>query len=191
MKCMYYLAPSLVSTHQISDDLHDVGIDDWLLHIVSKDEAGLKKEKLHSSNWLETTDLLRDGFIGANFGFIGGALAAGAMMMFEPFGPDIPGVVYFFLVVVATLFGAWVGGLTGMDSENRKLRRFHDDIEAGKYLILIYAPKGKGVRVKEMMSKRHPEARHVATDRHFVNPFGRVERRRRRDQRQQENAVQQ
>ena len=43
MKCMYYLAPSLVSTHQISDDLHDVGIDDWHVHVVSKDEAGLKK----------------------------------------------------------------------------------------------------------------------------------------------------
>ncbi len=187
MKCMYYLAPSLVSTHQISDDIHSVGIDDWLVHVVSKDEAGLKKEKLHSSNWLETTDLLRDGFIGANFGFIAGVLAAGALMYFQPFGEGVPGIVYFFMVVVATLFGAWVGGLTGMDSENRKLRRFHDDIEAGKYLILIYAPKGHGEQIKAMMRERHPEARHVATDRHFINPFGRVERRRRRE-RQQESA---
>jgi hypothetical protein len=75
MKCKYYLSPSLVSTHQISDDLHDVGVEDWLLHVVSSDEEGLNKEKIHSSNWLETTDLLRDGFIGANFGFIAGALA--------------------------------------------------------------------------------------------------------------------
>lgn len=186
MKCMYYLAPSLVSTHQISDDLRTAGIEDWLLHVVSKDEEGLKKEKIHSSNWLETTDLLRDGFIGANFGFIAGALAAGALMLFEPFGPDVPGIVFFFLVVVATLFGAWVGGLTGMDSENRKLRRFHDDIEAGKYLVLIYARKGQGEKIKKMMNENHPEARHVATDRHFVNPFGRVERRRRKTQ--QENA---
>ena len=184
MKCMYYLAPSLVSTHRISDDLRDVGIDDWLLHVVSKDEEGLRKEKIHSSNWLETTDLLRDGFIGANFGFIAGALATGALMLFKPFGPNVPGIVYFFLVVVATLFGAWVGGLTGMDSENRKLRRFHDDIEAGKYLVLIYARKGQGAKVKAMMRERHPEAVHVATDRHFVNPFGRVERRRRARQRE-------
>jgi len=179
MKCMYYLAPNLVSAHEVSDDLHDVGIGDWLLHIISKDEAGLQKEKLHSSNWLETTDLLRDGFIGANFGFIAGAILAGAAMYFQPFGPNFPGVAFFFLVVVATLFGAWVGGLTGIDSENRKLRRFHEDIESGKYLILIYAPKGMGERVKAMMSERHPEARHVATDRHFINPFSRVERRRR------------
>lgn len=185
MKCMYYLAPNLVSTHQISDDLHAVGIDDWLLHIISKDEAGLKKQKLHSSNWLETTDLLRDGFIGANFGFIGGALLAGAVMLFQPFGPDLPGIVYFVIVAVSTLFGAWVGGLVGIDSENRKLRRFHDDIEEGKYLILIYAPKGKGEQIKSMMKERHSEARHVATDRHFVNPFSRVERNRRRREAEQ------
>lgn len=179
MKCMYYLAPSLVSSHKISDDLQDIGIADWLIHVVSKDEAGLKKEHLHSSNWFETHDLIRDGFIGANLGFIAGVILAGLIMLFKPFGGDPPGVVYFFVVVVATLFGAWVGGLIGMDSENRKIRRFHDDIEAGKYLFLIYAPKGHGEKIKEMMGQRHPEARHVATDRHFINPFSRVRRRRR------------
>ena len=189
MKCKYYLSPSLVSTHQISDDLHDVGVEDWLLHVVSSDEEGLKKEKIHSSNWLETTDLLRDGFIGANFGFIAGALATGALMLFEPFGPNLPGITYFFVMIVSTFFGAWVGGLTGMDSENRKLRRFHHEIKEGKYLLLIYARKGQGEKIRTMMAERHPEALHVATDRHFVNPFSGVERRRKRSQ--QENAFEQ
>jgi hypothetical protein len=179
MKCMYYLAPTLVSTNQISDDLHQVGIEDWHLHIRSKDGAGIKNEKLHSSNWLETKGLLRNGFIGANIGFIVGVLGAGGIMLFEPFGPSFPGIALFFLAAVATLFGAWVGGLTGMDSENQKLKRFHDDIEAGKYLLLIYTRKGMGEKIKKMMRERHPESRHVATDRHFINPFARVERRRR------------
>jgi hypothetical protein len=179
MKCMYYLAPSLVSTHQISDDLHDVGVDDWHVHVVSKDEAGLKNEKIHSSNWLETTDLLRDGFIGANVGFILGVLVAGGLLLMTPFGPDIPTVAYFFMVAVSTGFGAWVGGLTGIDSENQKLRRFQTAIEEGQYLILIYARKGQGEKVKIMMRERHSEARHAATDRHFINPFARVSRRRR------------
>jgi hypothetical protein len=187
MKCMYYLAPSLVSTRQVSDDLHDVGIDDWHVHVISKDETGLKKDKIHSSNWFETKDLLRNGFIGANIGFIIGVLAAGGLLLFKPFGSNFPVIANFFLVVVATLFGAWVGGLTGMDSENQKLKRFHDDIEAGNYLILIYARKGLGEKIKEMMRDRHPESRHVATDRHFINPFARVERRRRRNQPSQVN----
>jgi hypothetical protein len=177
MKCLYFLSPDLVSTKKISEDLHDVGVDDWFIHVVSKDEAGLKKERIHSSNWLETRDLLRDGFIGANIGFIIGVLAAGLTMYFEPFGPDMPGVVYVLIVAFATCFGAWEGGLFGVASQNRKLARFNAEIESGKYLVLIYAQKGKGEAVKQMMAARHPEAEHVATDRQFMNPFSIVRRR--------------
>ncbi len=185
MKCMYYLAPSLVSTHQVSEDLHDVGIESWHVHVICKDEAGLKNEKIHSSNWLETTNLLRGGFIGANAGFIVGVLIAGGLLLFAPFGPDIPTIAYVFMVVVATGFGAWLGGMVGIDGENQKLRRFHTAIEKGNYLILIYARKGQGEKIKQMMRERHPEARHVATDRHYINPFGRLQRHRRRRQENQ------
>jgi len=179
MKCFYYLAPNLESTHRISDDLHSVGLLDWFLHVISKDEAGLKREHIHSSNYLETTDIIRDGIIGANLGFIGAVIAAGLFMIFEPFGPNIPKVVYFFVIVVFTLFGAWVGGLTGIDNENKKLRRFHEDIEAVKYLILIYARKDQEDKIRAMMQERHPESRLVAVDRSFLNPFKRVRRRQR------------
>jgi len=182
MKCLYYLAPTLGDTQRISDDLHDAGVNDWFLHVVSKDEAGLKREKLHSSNYLETLDLVRDGFIGANIGFIAGVIGSGLLMYFKPFGPGVPMFVYLVLLIVATLFGAWEGGLFGVDTENQKLRRFSEDIDAGKYLILIYARKGQGEVVKDMMIANHPEARHVATDRHFVNPFAVVRRKRRRRQ---------
>ena len=180
MKCFYYLAPSLDSTHSISDDLHEVGVEDWLLHVITKDEAGLKREHIHSSNYFETLDIVRGGLIGANLGFIVGVIGAGLLMYFQPFGPDVPGFVYLIVVAVATLFGSWEGGLYGVATENQKLNRFHDDIEAGKYLILIYARKELDDVVKDMMREKHPEARHVATDRHFINPFSVVRRRRRR-----------
>ncbi|MEE9141181.1 MAG: hypothetical protein V3U59_00570, partial [Gammaproteobacteria bacterium] len=71
----------------------------------------------------------------------------------------------------------WVGGLTGIDSENKKLSRFHDEIEAGKYLILIYARKIHEEAVRTMMGNKHREAKLVAVDRHFVNPFSSLRRR--------------
>jgi len=180
MKCFYYLAPTLESTHQISDDLHEVGVMDWFLHVISKDEAGLKREHIHSSNYLETTDIVRDGLIGANLGFIAAVIAAGLVMLLEPFGPETPKVIYFFVVVVLTLFGAWVGGLTGIDKRNKKLKRFQGDIDAGKYLILIYAFKEQEDVIREMMREKHGEARLVAIDRRFLNPFSGLRRRRRR-----------
>lgn len=178
MKCLYYLAPTLKETHRISDDLHEAGVNDWFLHVVSKDEAGLKKQQLHSSNYLETLDLVRDGVIGANIGFIIGVIGAALMMFFEPFGPNVPNYVYLIIVAVATLFGAWEGGLFGVDTENQKLKRFHDDIEAGKYLLLIYARRDQDEVIKAMMARKHADAVHVATDRHFVNPFAVVRRKR-------------
>lgn len=175
MNCIYYLAPTLVTTRQVSDDLHAVGIKDFFLHVVAKDESGLKQQHIHSSNYLETRDLVRAGLIGAAFGAVGGLIGAGLLKVFEPFGPDVPRIVYVIVVVVGTMFGAWVGGLTGIASENRKLLKFHDDIEAGKYLILIYARKQQVEAVKTMMRTRHPEAELVAVDRHFINPFRAVQ----------------
>ena len=173
MKCMYYLAPSLTSTHGISDDLHEVGVKDFYLHVISKDESGLKQQHIHSSNYLETLDVVRDGFIGAGLGFVVGLVGIALMMYLQPFGTEVqvPNYVYGILVGVATLFGAWVGGLTGVDSENHKLKRFHDDIAAGKYLILVYVRKHQEHLVQQMMKERHMEAKLAAIDSHFINPF--------------------
>ena len=144
MKCLYYLAPTLDSTHGISDDLHEVGVKDFFVHVISRDEAGLKQQHIHSSNYLETLDVVRDGLIGGLAGLVVGLLGVWAIDYFDPFGIEVPTLVYVALVGVATLFGTWEGGLIGIGNENRKLAKFHDDIAAGKFLILIYALKSPG-----------------------------------------------
>ncbi len=178
MRCLYYLAPTLHSTQKISDDLHDVGVDDFFLHVIAKDEAGLRKQAIHSSNYLETLDVLREGFIGAVLGFVAGLIGVGLMIYFSAF-PNAPTLVYAALVGVATCFGAWEGGLIGVGRRNKKLERFDDDIEAGKYLILVYAGADQEDAIRDMMRDRHLEADLVAIDRHFVNPFSSVARRQR------------
>jgi len=171
MKCLYYLAPTLDSTHGISDDLHAVGVRDFFLHVISRDEAGLKKQHIHSSNYLETLDVVRDGIIGGVVGFVVGFIGVALLRYFDPFGVEVPDFVYYAIIGVATLFGAWEGGLIGIGMENRKLARFHDDIQAGKFLILIYALKEQEESVRKMMRERHPESEFAAVDRHFINPF--------------------
>lgn len=171
MKCIYYLTSTLDSTGHISDDLHEAGIGNWFIHVLSKDEAGLSRKKIHSSNYLEQLDILRFGIIGAIIGFIVGLFAANWMDTAKPFGADVPGIVYLAVIAVLTLFGAWEGGLAGIASENKKVSLFHDDIEAGKYLILIYARKTREAIVKTVMDTKHPEAELVAEDEYFYNPL--------------------
>ena len=173
---MYYLTPALNSAHTISDDLHAVGVDDWYIHVISKDEAGLQKHRIHSSNYIETLDIVRSGLTGAFAGFMAGVIGAAVLASLQTFGPNVPVAAYVGVVALAVFFGAWVGGLVGISTGNKKLEPFHDDIEAGKYLFLIYARKGTGETIKAMMRKKHPESEHVATDRHFVNPFGDLRR---------------
>jgi hypothetical protein len=171
MRCIYYLSPTLKSTQQISDDLHSIGVDDWFLHIHSMDESGLVNERLHSSNYLETLDVIRDGLIGAGIGFVAGLALAGLALVVEPFGGPIPLLAYAAIVFVVTCFGAWVGGLTGVASQNKKLAPFQGDIEAGKYLILIYAKEYQVGSIRNMMDSKHKEAKLAAVDPHFLNPF--------------------
>lgn len=171
MKCIYYLSPTLKSTHDISEDIKAIGVNEWFLHIHSKDESGIVKEHLHSSNYLETLDLVRDGLIGAGLGFLASIVLAALTAALQPFGPEMGTIGYLAIMFVVTCFGAWVGGLTGIASENKKIANFHDDIEAGKYLILIYAKKGQGRQIRAMMDQKHPEAVLAAEDPHFLNPF--------------------
>jgi hypothetical protein len=176
MKCLYYVAPTLESTRQISEDLHTAGVRDFFVHVIAKDAAGLKHQHIHSANYLETLDIVRDGFIGAAIGVLIGLAVAALLFFIDPF-PNAPRIVYFIIVVLVILFGAWEGGLTGIAMENNKIRRFHGDIEAGKYVILIYARKEQGAAVRAMMRAKHKEAQLVAVTKHFVNPFSALRRR--------------
>src|SRR5262245_9234975 len=178
MKCLYFLAPTLASTHDVSDDLHQAGVEDFYLHVICKDESGLRKQHIHSSNYLETLDVVRDGFIGAALGRAGSLIGVALLKKYDPFGPksQVPVSVYAILAAVATLFGAWEGGLARIGAENKKLSRYHDDIEAGKDRVLVYVRKQQEDSVVKMMKERHPEAELVGVDSHFINPFSKVSR---------------
>lgn len=176
MKCLYYLTATLDSVRNISDDLHQSGINDWFIHALSKDEAGLARHKIHSSNYLEQLDFLRYGMIGALAGLFTGLITAGLLEATKPFGPEMPSSVYFILIVFMTLLGSWEGGLAGIASENKKIALFHDEIESGNYLILIYAKQTYEDIIKKVMADQHPEANLAAEDTGFYNPLSGLKR---------------
>ena len=171
MKCSYYLSPNLADACRASDDLHNSGVKDWFIHIVSKDEAGLQRMNLHSANYVETLGFVHDGLIGAAIGLLLGSTFAGFISATEPFGADVPLIAYLGIMLLLTCFGAWQGGLAGISKENKKLGRFHDEIEAGKFLILVYAHLAEEGKVHAMMSSLHPESLFVGLDPFFYNPF--------------------
>ncbi len=171
MKCLYYLTSTLESADKIAKSLQQVGINDWFIHVLSQDAAGLKKDKIHSSNYLERLDIVRFGIIGGAVGLSVGILAAIAVNATNLFGSGIPNIAYIAIIGFFTMFGIWEGGVTGIATENKKITLFHDDLEEGQYLILIYAKKASEDLVKKVMQDSHQEAKLAAVDSNFYNPF--------------------
>ncbi len=171
MKCLYYLTTTLESTDKIAKDLQQVGIKDWFIHVLSKDEAGLQKDKIHSSNYLERLDILRYAALGGVAGVLAGILAAVTVNATSIFGSGLPNIAYIAVIGFFTMFGIWEGGITGIATENKKISLFHKEIDAGKYLILIYVKKASEDLVKKIMQESHQEAKLVAVDPNFYNPF--------------------
>jgi hypothetical protein len=176
MKCLYYLSSTIGSTHTIASDIQATGVNHWFLHILSKDTAGVKKNQLHSGNFIEQLDVMRDGILGAMIGLITGLVVVAFISYKQYFPPEIPDVTYFFVIMIITMFGAWEGGLLGITNESKKLAAFQNDLNAGKYLILVYARGNQEDVIISMMKKKHPNIRLVGNDSSFFNPLSRVQR---------------
>jgi len=174
MKCLYYLSPTLDISKKVSDDLHEAGQLDWYIHVISKDETGLVQKHIHSSNYLETLDLFRGTTIGGLMGFVLSSIAVAIAYYTQYFGDSFPTTAYLIFIAFFTMFGIWEGGLYGIDSENAKIKPYHDDIENGKYLVLVYVDKTQEEAITNMMNQKHPESSLVGVDRHFINPFSKV-----------------
>ena len=167
MKRLYYLTQSLDSVSKISDDLHREGLSDWNIHVLSKDAAGLYHRHVHGANLFQQNDLIHSGEMGAMIGATLGILAG--LMIDSLFA--LPMLVPAAVMVSATLFGAWSGGLVGITKENYKVKRFHDDLEKGQYLIMVDVHGTQELLVKQQVQRYHPEALLAAQGSSLTQPF--------------------
>src|ERR1700692_1867059 len=95
MKCLYFLTPNIATTDQVSADLHEVGVQDFYLHVICRDHAGLKRHQIHASNYFETLDIVRDGFIGAALGFLIGLAGGGLLLSTRPLREYLVSTFYY------------------------------------------------------------------------------------------------
>ena len=77
------------------------------------------------------------------------------------------------ITLFSMFFGAWFGGVGGLNTEHYKIRKFHSQIVAGQYLILIDVNRKDEQRIKCIMEIRHPEASLQGHSSTFTNPFTR------------------
>ncbi|WP_166268921.1 hypothetical protein [Marinobacter caseinilyticus] len=169
MKRLFYLVDSIDSVQDISDDLHEKGITNWRFHIVSKDDAGLYTHRLHGASVLDRTDLVRFVERGMMIGALFGLAVVVPLAVFSSL--PLPTIAWFAMFVFLVVAGGWLGGFGGISSENYRIRRFHRDIDDGKYLVMVDTPKAHVEEMKMLMAKNHPEATLQGESSSFNNPF--------------------
>lgn len=167
MRRLYYIADDLPTTQAISETLHEEGITDWNFHVVAKDEGGLYRHQIHSATPIQQLDIVHTGerfaMIGAVVGLVGGGIAY--------YSASLPLLSVFAFTLASALFGAWLGGMVGLSRENYKLEPFHDEIEAGRYLLMVDVQKESKARVREIMNMGFPRVRFCGKDSTVINPF--------------------
>ncbi len=171
MRKLYYLTDNMISVEEVSKDLHEQGITYWNFCVHSKDEVGLHKRRVHSASYLQQRDVIRHGERGAIIGFMIAVLAVLFVMFAKPFGAETHPLIYVAIFGFITMFGAWAGGLNGLATENQSIAKFHDEVAAGKHLLMIDVKKDKEESVKQLMQDNHPEAQFKGSESTFIMPF--------------------
>ncbi|MEE9424985.1 MAG: hypothetical protein V3V18_08380 [Methylococcales bacterium] len=173
MRKLFYLTDNMISVEEVSKDLHEHGITYWNFCVHSKDEVGLHKRRVHSASYLQQREVIRYGERGAMMGFAIAVLAVLFVMFAKPFGEETHALVYVAIFGFITMFGAWAGGLTGLATENQSIAKFHDEVTAGKHLLMIDVKKDNEESVKQLMQANHPEADYRGSESTFILPFSR------------------
>ncbi len=176
MRRLFYVAEQIDDVEAVYKALHGEGISDWHLHVLAKDEAGLYTHKVHSATPFQQLDVLHTGaryaLVGAGAGLLIGLMGY-ALSRLGVLSLDLNGYVVAVLAFVGLCFGAWEGGMVGLTRENYKIERFHGDIEAGRYLLMVDVSKAQRPLVKELMNFDFPHVPYRGGTTTWLNVFER------------------
>lgn len=157
---LYYLFDDINSVKQITTYLHQNRIKDSRIHVLSADEAGLYKYHVHSASPLQTRELIRYGEEGGVIGLLIGAALALALVYSLSFLRAMPIVAFVVVTAIIAAHGAWLGGMIGLATMNRRLRKFLPDIKAGRHLVMIDVSSARFQEIVDLIRNRfHEEPR--------------------------------
>lgn len=155
---MYYLTSGIESAENIEQDLMSQGVDLSHIHVISHHEAQEKIHHLHSGNYLMRRNIVQSGERGLMIGLIVGLVIGELMIGVEYFREEL-GVWSVIIAAIAfSGFGAWVGGMQGLATENYKITKFHQQFEEGQYLMVVDIHRADKKSIIRFMNKKHAES---------------------------------
>ena len=162
MRRIYFLTPDIAVTKQIVNDLKQAKIDEKHIHIIAKRNTSL--EDLPEANLLQKSDFIPAVEQGLAIGGSTGMLAGLVAIILPPASTVIAGGILLASTIVGAGVGAWVSGMVGMSIGNRQIKQFEDEIEAGKFLILVDVPASRVGEIEERVKQHIPQVEIESTE---------------------------
>jgi hypothetical protein len=154
MRRLYFVLPDVESARQMLDEMLLARIEERHVHFLAR--RGLLPDDLPEASALQKTDAIHGAWTGVVVGGVCGMLAGVVLFLFPP-GIELELVAVLLSTIAGAMFGAWVSSMVGMAVPNSQLKRFSEDIDRGRVLMMIDVPISRVPEVTARVMGRHPE----------------------------------
>jgi uncharacterized membrane protein len=134
------------------------GIDEQCISLIAR--ADIQLEKIPDRYLDGSTDFMPALARGSALGGIAGMFAGIVAMAIPPLGIAVGGSVLLGFFAGGALVGAWSSALIGTSVPNETRRKFEDEIEAGRTLLVIDSNGSNDALITSIMA--------FGTDRHLI-----------------------
>lgn len=137
MKRYFYLNESLDDLDQVEEELEASGLAKSQIHVFSKDDSGVEGHgHLHNTRSVFKTNVAHGMIIGA---WVGLGIAALVLLVtyFSSWTVAYTWIPFIFLAIISLGFSTWVGGLYGIQSPHKDLKKFVSRLNEGKHLFFV------------------------------------------------------
>ena len=155
MKRHFYVSEDLDDLDRIEDELEQRGLHAPQIHVFSRDDSGIDQhDHLHNVESVFKKDVVHGTIVGT---WIGAALAVLVLLVAitTAWHETYTWMPFVFLAIVLLGFGAWSGGLYGIQVPHRDFKRFESQLRSGKHVFIVDVDPAQEVSLQRVVSQ-HP-----------------------------------
>jgi hypothetical protein len=159
MSRLYFLAPDLETTVNITHELYDLNLTKEEVHVAGAAWEQLKAQGVSVATLRQTSDVgnaaKRGLLLGLPLGFLLGL--ATYYFLDQALGDISFLLVTLGMTIFGGLFGIWSSTLIGVGVRDVKLDKYDDEIENGAFLMMVDVPEGRENEIDSVIHRHHPE----------------------------------
>ncbi|MBO1255046.1 hypothetical protein J3L16_05000 [Alteromonas sp. 5E99-2] len=169
MKRLFYFTKSFEDAEAISNEVHDLGIDDHHFYVVSRNEKEIKTHKLHGSKSLENTQIIATQKRANISAVVLTLIPMVFIALTTKFHLQQP-LVYLVIALLIFVGARVVTGLACASFDDYFRGVFDDHLERGEILIVIDVERSQSKIIEDQLNK-HPAASFIAEGSNVGSPI--------------------